>query len=64
MVAPALQSRTAAPRDGSVYRGFFERATPKGAMFRAVSWDPDQGWVDLLGEVIDEAWHLRAWSPD
>jgi hypothetical protein len=64
MIAPAHQPRSTAPRDGSVYRGFFERTTPRGAMFKAVSWSPDRGWIDLHGEAIDEAWRLSAWSPD
>jgi len=33
-------------------------------MFKAVSWSPDRGWIDLHGEAIDEAWRLSAWSPD
>jgi hypothetical protein len=59
-----LQTRGDAPRDGRVYRGYFERSSPRGAMFKAVSWSAEQGWIDLLGEPIDEVWRLAAWSPE
>jgi hypothetical protein len=64
MIVFADQASSSAPRDGSVYRGFFERSTPRGAMFKAVSWRQDRGWVDLQGVAIDETWRLSAWSPD
>ena len=62
----ALDPRPAetAPKDGRVYRGYFERADPKGAMFAAVSWKPELGWVDLQGREVGEDWRLSAWSPD
>ncbi|MFI4933260.1 MAG: hypothetical protein ACHP7N_01460 [Caulobacterales bacterium] len=64
MTALAPRTLEAAPRDGRVYRGYFERSEPKGAMFKAVSWRADRGWIDLEGREVGEAWRLSAWSPD
>ena len=63
MVTLASHAANTAPKDGRVYRGYFERASPKGVMTRAVSWSADRGWVDLSGEPVDAGWRLSAWSP-
>ena len=60
----AHNSAQTAPKDGRVYRGYFERADPQGAMVKAVSWDAKLGWVDLLGHSVDRTWRLSAWSPE
>jgi hypothetical protein len=64
MTSLANQTSETAPRDGRVYRGFFERAAPRDAMFIAVSWNAERGWVDLHGDVVGSAWRLSAWTPD
>ena len=64
MVGLATHGSETAPRDGKVYRGYFERSQPRAAMFKAVSWSPGRGWVDLEGEVVGDSWRLSAWSPD
>jgi hypothetical protein len=53
-----------APKDGRVYRGFFQRAEPRGAMFKAVSWRHQRGWTDLEDLEVGSEWHLSAWTPD
>ena len=53
-----------APKDGRVYRGYFERSSPRGSMVKAVSWSPEHGWIGLDGEPMGEEWRLAAWSPD
>jgi hypothetical protein len=63
MAALDPQPRVAAPKDGRVYHGYFERSAPGSAMVKDVSWRPNRGWVDLHGEPIDNAWRLSAWSP-
>jgi hypothetical protein len=52
-----------APKDGRVYRGFFERAEPRGAMFKAVSWSHRRGWIDLEDREVGSEWRLSAWCP-
>jgi hypothetical protein len=64
MAALAQQDPDTAPRDGSVYRGFFERAEPRAAMFKAVRWSRRRGWVDLQDQEVGVEWRLSAWSPD
>jgi hypothetical protein len=53
-----------APRGGRVYRAYFQRSEPKGAVFKAVSWNSRRGWVDLEGHEVGSEWRLSAWSPD
>jgi len=53
-----------APKDGCVYRGYFERFQPRGAMFKAVRWNRVRGWVDLEDHDVGGEWRLSAWSPD
>ena len=63
-VTLAQDPADAAPKDGRVYRGYFERSDPRAAMVKAVSWDETQGWVDLAGNSVGDSWRLSAWSPD
>jgi hypothetical protein len=64
MTSLADQVPRAAPRDGRVYRGYFERSQPRGAMFKAVRWNHGRGWVDLNDYAVGADWRLSAWSPD
>jgi|HubBroStandDraft_1064217.scaffolds.fasta_scaffold159247_2 hypothetical protein len=64
MTSLAQHPPATAPRDGRVYRGYFERAKSKGAMFKAVSWDSERGWVDLQDREVGSEWRLSAWTPD
>jgi hypothetical protein len=64
MVALAEHVSGTAPRDGTVYRGYFERSEPRGAMFKAVRWEHRRGWVDLEDHEVGGGWRLTAWSPD
>ncbi len=53
-----------APKDGRVYRGYFERPGPRGAIIIATSWTEERGWVDLEGHEIGAEWRLSAWTPE
>ena len=53
-----------APKDGSVYRAYFERSAPRGALFKAVRWSDRRGWVDLADQEVGSEWRLSAWTPD
>jgi hypothetical protein len=64
MVALAAYATQTAPRDGRVYRAYFERAIPRSTMLKAVRWSHERGWVDLSGEAVGHDWRLSAWSPD
>jgi hypothetical protein len=64
MTSVAQHGPETAPKDGRVYRGYFERTVPRGAMFMAVSWDSQRGWVDLQDQEVGGEWRLSAWTPD
>jgi hypothetical protein len=65
MMGLAPPSPTTAPKDGRVYRGYFERSGRSGSMLKAVSWRAERGsWVDLEGHEVGEDWRLSAWTPD
>ena len=64
MDGPASRPADTAPRDGKVYRCYFERSDPLDAMFVAVSWSDERGWIDVAGQEIGRGWRLSAWSPD
>jgi len=64
MTALASEPADFAPKDGRVYRGYFERSGPRGAVFKAVCWDQRRGWIDLEGRELGSTSRLSAWSPD
>jgi len=64
MTSLAEHDPRTAPRDGRVYRGYFERSQPKGAMLKAVRWNRGRGWVDLEDHEVGGEWRLSAWTPE